>query len=259
MNKLGKSALGVSLAAIWSFGAPLFRLYELDAPRANPSALAEVGAANMRGSIASENGTLAMFLAQNAPLAQNADENASAQTTRDSQNLVLEIYADETAAAAHVAGANFAIYAKFAAENGVETKAFEVAPKFAREVSNLNDLLGSQNVVLYRQIELKRDDFAEFAPALVARIKREFDGDNSNLNAASPLAIYAFTLAKEPLKWKIFEIYANEASLAAHEKSQPWGAFVLKISQMVEKSTSDVLSLAAGASKNGLNFNIFAR
>lgn len=195
--------------------APMVRLFELKAAEQHLQAFDTAGRDNMGTSVATEDGTLAMY--------------AASLKAQPATHYILEIYRDEAAYKTHAASAHFRRYLDMAKTGVVGRKAWETNPQFLAEKPDaLRVTSPTQLSVRLAELTIDPSQQEAFRKIVIDEMQQ------SMAKEPGVLAMYAVTLKEDPAQWRFFEIYASEAACQAHRQSPHFQQYLAQTASMLK-------------------------
>lgn len=213
MNPIKKAALALaSLFAMNLQAAPIFNIFELGIQPGQTAAYDEVGEHNIRTSLGTEPGTLAMYSVK-----QKGDPALA---------YMVEIYADQASYEAHRASEQYAAFLK--ASPTILTdhkKPYRLTPQFLGDRTIRQADRTRTNLVSVTLKPSKDDAFrAAVMPEMAQSLKVE----------PGVLAIYAGTLQDHPEQWFFFEVYESEAAYQTHRRTPHFQAYLRHTADLLQ-------------------------
>ncbi|MFC3932531.1 putative quinol monooxygenase [Streptococcus dentapri] len=204
---------------------PIFRLFKLSLNLAYEADYEKVGFTNLTRSVAGESGTLAMF----------SNHVAGDKT----QQVVLELYVDETSYQAHVTSEHFKAFANLAGKALTNREIINLEPQtLLKKAGSLRVV--EKNDLFIRLAHVLVSDSQSFADIVLPEMK------NSMAVEDGVLLMFAGTDINIPCSWYFYEIYANQAAYDSHCQTEHFKDYIARtIDLVVEKNlkvlTGDVL------------------
>lgn len=211
---------------------PIMNVFELGVQAGKTAQYDQVGEQNIRTSIATEQGTLAMYSLK----AKNNPQMA----------YMVEIYADDTAYQTH--------------RNSPQYKAFlqaspEILTEHKKPIAVIPQFLGDKKVAMAQNtrpnlvmVEVKAEQNQQFKQIISAEMAQSLKVESG------VLAMYATTLKNEPNKWLFFEIYADDNAYQAHRQTPHFQDYIKQTAEMVVDKQYIELEPAYFGNKGGVSF-----
>ncbi|MBN6070214.1 antibiotic biosynthesis monooxygenase [Aggregatibacter actinomycetemcomitans] len=231
MKKL-TALLGVMSMAMTAQAAPIINLFELGIQPGKNVQYDAVGEQNIKTSMQTEKGTLAMHSVK-----QKADANMA---------YMVEIYADQNAYEIHRTSPQYKAFLTTSPEILTDHKKRTLlTPQFLGDKKVEQTANTRTNLVMVEVKPSENDKFkAIVLPEMTQSLKVE-DG---------VIAMYAATAQENPNKWMFFEIYANDDAYAAHRETPHFKDYLKQTAEMlVDKQIIEIQPTYLG-NKGGLQF-----
>lgn len=206
---LSKTIMTVLLAySLSAQAAPIFNLFELGVEPAQIERYREIGAHNIRTSLAREKGTLAMYSLQGGPF-----------------HYMAEIYADNAAYQTHLKSPQYQAF--IAASPEILTdhkKRIDLVPQFLGDKPVIQTASTLVNLVIVEVKPEHNDAFGRIVRAEMAQSLKAEEGVR---------AMYAAVEKSLPNRWYFLEIYADEAAYQQHRQMPHFQAYLKETAAMV--------------------------
>lgn len=230
-----KTKLSLLLGLIMSLSAqaaPVFNAFELGVQNGQAAQYDAVGKNNIRTSVQTEKGTLAMYSVK-----QQANPNMA---------YMFEIYTDEAAYQTHVQSPQYKNF--LAASPKILTdhkKTHCLNPVFLSDKKVQQTTATRTNLV---RVEVKPEYNQQFARIVTAEMAQSLKVEKG------VLAMYAATEQENPNKWLFFEIYASDEAYEAHRQTPHFQDYLARTSEMLVSKESVPITPALLQNKGGLHF-----
>ncbi|WP_373699186.1 putative quinol monooxygenase [Neisseria dentiae] len=230
-----KTKLSLLLGLIMSFSAqaaPVFNAFELGVQNGQTAQYDAVGKNNIRTSVQTEKGTLAMYSVK-----QQANPNMA---------YMFEIYTDEAAYQTHVQSPQYKNF--LAASPQILTdhkKRIALTPVFLSDKKVQQTTATRTNLV---RVEVKPEYNQQFARIVTAEMAQSLKVEKG------VLAMYAATEQENPNKWLFFEIYASDEAYEAHRQTPHFQDYLARTAEMLASKESVPIAPALLQNKGGLHF-----
>lgn len=230
-----KTKLSLLLGLIMSLSAqaaPIFNAFELGVQNGQAEQYDAVGKNNIRTSVQTEKGTLAMYSVK-----QQANPNMA---------YMFEIYTDEMAYQTHVQSPQYknflAVSPKILTDH---KKRIALTPVFLGDKKVKQTTTTRTNLV---RVEVKPENNQQFARIVTAEMAQSLKVEKG------VLAMYAATEQENPNKWLFFEIYASDEAYEAHRQTPHFQDYLARTSEMLVSKESVPITPALLQNKGGLHF-----
>ncbi|MGF6148165.1 autoinducer-2 (AI-2) modifying protein LsrG [Kingella potus] len=218
MKKL--AILMTALFTLSAHAAPVFNIFELGIAHGKTARYDAVGKHNIRTSIATEQGTLAMYSVK-----QKANPNMV---------YMVELYADDAAYQVHRKSPQYAEFVKQSPQILTEHKVkFDTVLQFAGDKKITQTADTKTNFV---SVSVKPEHAAAFKAIVLDEMAQSLQKENG------VLAMYAATDAKQPEKWYFFEIYASEAAYQSRRATPHFQKYLNETQNMIADTKVYVIS-----------------
>ncbi|OOF57289.1 putative quinol monooxygenase [Rodentibacter myodis] len=230
MKKL-TALLGLTMA-ITVNANPIINLFELGIKEGAKAKYDTVAEQNIRTSIQTEQGTLAMYSVK--------------QKTNPNMAYMVEIYADQNAYEIHRTSPQYHAFLQASPEILTDhKKRIALIPQFLGDKKVQPTAEMRTNLV---RVEVNPEDNAKFKAIITAEMAQSLKVEEG------VIAMYAATEQENSNKWIFFEIYANDTAYENHRKTPHFKDYIQQTDNMVKEKSYIEIQPAFLGNQGGLNF-----
>ena len=199
---------------------PIFRLFKLGLDLNYQDDYDKVGYTNLTTSIQQESGTLAMFV--------------NHVSGHKEQQVVVEVYADETAYQEHVAADHFKAFAAVASQALISREVISLdAQILLQKPQALRVTKGNKLSVRLAHVVVR--DNQAFSDIVLSEMKTSMAVEDG------VLLMYAGRDKEQPDHWYFYEIYADQAAYDSHCQSKHFKDYIAGTADLVREKSLQVL------------------
>ncbi|WGE83657.1 putative quinol monooxygenase [Actinobacillus equuli] len=196
-------------------------LFELTVKPEQQQAIDAVGKHNLGTSIQTEAGTLAMF--------------HTVKKDEPSQNVILEIYQDETAYQAHTNAPHFKQFVEIAKTAVMGRKVVPLDSQILLEKRPLTAFKNGDYLINLAEVSVKPAQNEDFKAIVLDEMQQSMAKENG------VILMYAATLKDQPNEWRFFEIYANKTAYQQHRNTPHFQAYLKQTQAVIERKNVTAL------------------
>lgn len=214
--------------------APLFRLFKLKIDPASRGDFLKVGQNNLLTSIKNEAGTLSMY--------------TSHLDSSGAENIVIELYKDQSNYEIHAASPQFNAFKKVAGKVVIGQSVVSLNPQLLLESNEVIQDVGQANLFV-QLVELTIDDsnIDNFKTLVSEKMKQD-------MTKSGIMVAYAGSDSNDSTKWYLFEIYQNKSIYDDCQKEEYIKKYKEETKSLIKQEEDHVLNPDTLVNHGGLVF-----